>query len=78
MKLSKWKQSSINGQCYGNHMVVCGTKTPALEIRLKERAGAGYMVKNWGWLCGNNLVVLVYRLTTLEGISQGNPTGLRG
>lgn len=39
-----------------------GTETLALEIRLRERAGAGYMEKkNWSWPLQN----------TLEGLESG-------
>ena len=47
---------------------VLGTKTLALEIRLKEEAVAGYMGKNWGWLYGNSLEGLEYRVNTIEGV----------
>ena len=49
VKQLKWEQYSTNGQCYrqlyAGAQQVSGTETLALEIRLKERAEAGYMGK---------------------------------
>ena len=38
-----------------------------LEIRLKERAAAGYLGKKQGWLHRNSLEGLEHTVTTTEG-----------
>ena len=53
-----------------------GRGIPALEIRLRERDGIGYMGKNLGWLHRNGLEGLESRVITFEGVSCRNLDGL--
>ena len=53
----------------GGCQQVLETKTLALEIRPKDRAGAGYVEKSWSQPCGDNLEGLEYRVTRTESIS---------
>ena len=45
------------------------TKTPALEIRLREKSGAGYVGKNWPWPFRDSLERLRSKVYTFEGIN---------
>ena len=85
MKQLQWKKPYTNTQCYCPAIPTLhwygqglGTETPALEIRLRERAGAGYSGKNWDWPHRDSLEGLKSRVTTSEGVSRGNLVWLGG
>lgn len=67
------KESALLPSC--SHLCA-GTGTPALDIRLRERDGVGYMEKNLGWLHRNRLEGPESRASTPEGANCTNLDGL--